>query len=167
MNRARLAMAGAVIATLGATGCADDTEAMSKAGFVQAADAICAAADEKVEAAFQGFWDTYGDADLDDPAMADRFFTDLDLRVADAMPAVAQQIDDLRALAAPEGDGELIEGLLDDLETAVGEMQAMAAAGAAGDPEARAHFDGDDDSFADVNARARAYGLTECGNDGA
>ena len=73
--------------------------------------------------------------------------------------------DDLRALGAPEGDEELIERLLDDLDAAVDEFAVLVDAAAAGDEAARDYFDGEggDAAIDLVNRRARDYGLDVCG----
>ena len=80
-------------------------------------------------------------------------------------PILDQQLDDIRALAPPAEDKELIETLMNDQDDALSEGFRLIDAAAAGDEAARAALDDEEeDPFADIDRRAREYGLTVCGS---
>ncbi len=82
---------------------------------------------------------------------------------AQFIPIMEAQVSDLRKLAPPEEDKETLGVLLDDVEAVVEEAGQLAEAAATGDQAAIDRIEGDEDPFADVNRRALAYGLNECG----
>ena len=76
--------------------------------------------------------------------------------------------DTAAALSKPEtADAEIVGSLLDDMEATVDEFTSITRAAADGDAGARELIDdSDDDPMAEVNQRAREYGLTVCGAAG-
>lgn len=152
---------------LGATACGDDAEQITKPELIEQADAICQEVQDELDPVFEALWAEYDDLDWDDPEGQDTAFVALAETLAMAAPAMHDMADDLRDLGAPEGDQELIAQLLDDLDAAVDEFVAQADAAVAGDPAARAYFDGEggDAAMDLVNRRARDYGLQVCGAD--
>lgn len=151
-----LAAAGVVIAACGS----DDRTPLSRAEFIDQANAICRASNDEAEPIFDEIWIGIGEGD---PAADVEVFD----RWADAMkelgPIFHQQLDDIRELAAPTGDQQFIATLLDDQDAAITEFVRIADAAAAGDENAREVMGSDDDLFADIDRRAREYGLTVCG----
>ena len=165
-----------VAAMIGATttlaACGDDTTAaLSKPEFVAQADAICAATDAELEPVWDTLW-AMDDLEFDHPDELDEAGQDLLFtRFAEAMgtigPAWLESLDEIRALGVPTDDAATVGAILDDMETAVDDFTAIARAAADGDVAAREQMDDtNDDPMADVNRRAREYGLTVCGADG-
>lgn len=170
MNAARIMTVAAGILLLHA--CGDDAEALSKPEFIEQADAICESTNAELDATFDQFFADMeaefesDDFDFDDPDFQDRFFATFAETMQAVEPIFERQLDELRALRPPEEDRELVDGLLDDLEAVFEQFAERADAAAAGDVSARGFIDADEDPFADVNAGARAYGLTDCGDPG-
>lgn len=164
----RFALLAAPVLALTATGCGtDEAEALTKPEFIDRANAICTEANTEVDAMFEAFWTEFEDVDFDDPAQQQTIFDAFADVAGDLTPVVKDMAADLRELAPPAEDRELIETLLDDLEAAADEIAEVTAAAAAGDEAARAQMDSEsEDPFADVNRRAREYGLSACGEDG-
>jgi hypothetical protein len=156
MKRNALFLVGLVLAVgLIAAGCGSDdsnddsttsstptgTEAsteLSKADFVQQGNAICqegnAAIAQAGEAAGQPGTPEF-----------DAFVTDT------VIPSVQGQIDDIRALGIPADDADEVNGILDEAQTDLDGVKA--------DPS---QLQGE--PFAEVNAKLKAYGLTDCAN---
>ena len=147
----------------GVVGCGSD-DSPTTAEYIALADPICADANARIEAAYEDFWDEYGDlAESQDPAVEDELFVAIDAVVRDGLsPVVEAMLVELRELERPEADDELLVALYDDLETAMTDAAALSAAAVDGGPEARAALDAED-PFADVDRRAREYGMTVCG----
>jgi hypothetical protein len=147
------------------TSCGDDTETLSKPEFVEQADAICQTASDEIEPAFDAVWEGLEDLDMDDPANEGVIF----VRYAEAASQVAtvwnQMSADIRELAEPDEDHELIKTLFDDLNAAVDDFVETTAAAADGDQAAMQTMENDEDPFEDLNRRAREYGLTVCGEE--
>ncbi|CAB4700167.1 unannotated protein [freshwater metagenome] len=136
--------------TLGACGGSDDSSddsstdaasgstdagSISKADFIEQADAICEAGDDATD-------------ELPDPTTEE---VAIDLIVSDIVPSIRGQISDIRDLGFPEGDEELLDGILTDAEDLLDQIEA--------DPAA---FLTADSPFADTNAALTEYGITEC-----
>ncbi len=88
--------------------------------------------------------------------------------------AVEGQLADLRDLAAPEGDENLLAALYDDVEAVLDEINQLADAAAGGDPAAIERLTSDEDpsrgslavalmAFDELDKRAIEHGLTVCG----
>lgn len=162
----RTGIAVALLASLALGACGDDAEPLSKADFVEEADAICADHSAQVEGVMEEAWTTAEGLDENDPDDREALFTALAAAADDAEPIMASQIDALRALEPPTADRELIDGMLDDLEAAVADFVQTTGDAADGDELAAARItNGSDDPFGDVNRQAREYGLTVCGMD--
>ena len=155
----------AVGASLLVTACGDDTEALSKPDFVAQANAICQVTNDQLDPIFDAVWAETDEIDRDDPANQLLPFVRFHEAMQQVVPIVEQQLADIRALAPPAGDEQLIDELLDDQEAAIAEFATLMAAAADGDEAAMAALDGDD-PFDDIDRRARNYGLTACGESG-
>ena len=147
--------------------CADAVEASSYQEFVAQANAICQATDDELQPVWDRIWAM--DADNPEPPSPEQQEL-IFVRFAEAMetigPAWSQSIDEIRTLEPPSGDEDMINAILDDFESAIDDFQATAEAAANGDEAARDRMSDDaEDSMADVNRRARAYGLRVCGSE--
>jgi hypothetical protein len=145
-----IALVGAVLAlALIAAGCGDDddtsTTTLTKAQFVKQGNAICEAGNKEIDSEFEQFADENKidqskpptDAQLEE--VAEEFL----------LPSISKQIDEIRALGAPEGDEDSVNAFLDSAEAEVEEIE--------GDPGLLAG-----DAFTEVNKEARAIGLVAC-----
>lgn len=155
----------ATLVALVSAGCSENGEQLTKPEFVDRADAICADAQEELDEVFEAMWADVEELDEDDPADQDRMFVALDETMDAVVPRMHEMADELRALDAPDGDEELLTELLDDLDAAIDEFDAMTVAAVDGDEAARAYLDGQGEPAAIdvVNRRALDYGLTVCG----
>jgi hypothetical protein len=70
------------------------------------------------------------------------------------VPAVRDEVAQIRAVGFPIGDENRLNGMLFDMEALLDDLDA--------DPEEV--FDRPEDPFADVNQRLDEYGLTVCGS---
>lgn len=113
---------------------------ISKADFVDQANEICAAGNEELAAGSESI-------DPADPDTIAAYANDV------LVPSIRAQLEDIRALGYPEGDEEMLDGVLADADAALDQIEA--------DPSLLA---GDTDPFGDVNATLTDYGLTECGS---
>ena len=82
----------------------------------------------------------------------------------DVTPILEEQISEIRALAAPAGDEETIQMLLDDQAAAMVEFRSLIEAAADGDRSAMSALE-DTDPFLEVDRRVREYGLEVCGEE--
>lgn len=161
----RTTITSVLVCGLAASACgSDDPEPLAKPEFIAQANAICEATNEELAAVFEEIWAVADDVDLDDPDNELLMFSRWDAAMDEVVPIVDGQLDDIRALAPPAGDEELIETLLVDQGTAVAEFAGLMEAAANGDESAMAALEADD-PFAEINQRARAYGLTACGEE--
>lgn len=160
-----LVVAVTAVTSLLVTACGDDTESLSKPEFITQANAICQASFDEADPLFDAiFADLDDNFDPNDRAAQDLIF----VRWAEAMdgiePIFDKQLDDIRALEPPTQDKDLITTLLDDQDDALSEFTRLIDDAAAGDDAARARIDSEqEDPFADLDRRAREYGLSVCG----
>jgi hypothetical protein len=161
----------AISALVGAA-CGGD-EALSKDEYIAQGNAICEDGNVQLEAIILEFF-----ADLPEESTPEEF---AELFAGDFIDqftaAIEGQLADLRDLAAPEGDENLLAALYDDVEAVMDELNRLADDAAAGDPaaiERLAARETDEDpshgslrvaatSFDEVDMRAIEYGLTVCG----
>lgn len=135
----------ALVALSLAAGCGgDDDPSPTKAEFTKQANAICKATVEEVQDGFAKLIQTSVPKSQEN-TVASAF---VDSTVA---PAFQGQIDEIRALGAPEGDEQQVEAILvameDGLETSQEEPLVFIRTGSA---------------FQQAQAKARAYGLSAC-----
>jgi len=143
--------------------------ALSKDEYIEQGNAICEDANAQFEAIALEF------ANLPEPSNVEGFADPLVADFIDQFTAVLEeQLTDLRALAAPEGDENLLASIYDDLEAVARAIPQLAAAAAAGDLAAIEQLTSQEDqghaglrvvatAFSDLDIRAREYGLTVCG----
>lgn len=159
----RLLAITAVAAGLLAASCADDAEALSKQQFVEQANAICAASNERIDPLFERVYADLDDVDLNDPDSRFVIFRRFDEAMDEVLPIIEQQLDDIGVLQPPAEDEELIDTLLADQEAAIAEFAGLMEAAADGDAVALAALETDEDPFDEIDRRARDYGLDACG----
>ena len=133
-------------------GCGDDDNALSEQEFLEQGNAICAAGNERLDAAFE-------DLDLEEgeEPSAEQMAT---LLLDEFVPDVQSQIDDVRALEPPDELADAVDEFLDNAQATLDDLEQQAA----DDPSSV--FSEDEDPFAEVNAQANEIGLTECADDG-
>lgn len=141
-------IAGAGVLLLGACG-GDGEERLSKADWIEQADAICARASEDVEA-------------LTEPTKLDEIpeFTDTASEIS------RDALSDLRALQPPEEDQTTVDEMLDLVEQQIEIGEQIGEAAADGDQdEVQRLADETDPIENEADEKARQYGLDDCGND--
>ena len=148
MSRRLLALVAAGVLAVGSAACGDDdddggdgstTAVISEEEFVSQGNEICAAGNEEID---QGGQETLGSGQPT-PEQFEEFVT------GTVVPSIQGQIDDIRALGAPEGMEEDVNRFLDDAQTVVDELTD--------DPSLIT-----DDPFDAVNMQAVELGLDEC-----
>lgn len=116
-----------------------------RAELIEQADTICREGDEEIDAAAK---ERFGDTQKEPPVAEQESF------IGDVVaPNIQGQLDELRELDPPEEDAEQWNTLLDDLEQALGEVEA--------DPSVVTG--GEAGPFEDVNDQAQEFGLKVCG----
>jgi hypothetical protein len=166
-----------VLASLGllavvAVACGDDdSDALTKEEYIEQANAICTATNEEIEPLMEEFFEeTFADIPQDTPPgdvptiilAFDEFFDDV------LTPAVEDQMEQIRALAPPEEDAEMLADIYDDLQAGLDVVNATLDDAVAGDPAAIEAFSSgaSEEQLNEANAAGREYGLTVCGEEG-
>jgi hypothetical protein len=156
-NRLIALLAGACALALFAAGCGggDDTSttaSLTKAQFIKKADGICESAEGKLNGEFESFAEKHNLSEKQPPnhKEAEEAATTI------LIPSIEGQVQDIRALGAPEGD----EGQVDELLTAVEDALDTARE----DPAEFIESEGEGE-FAAANKKAREYGLKACGSE--
>jgi hypothetical protein len=122
------------------------SSSLSKAEFIKRADAICTREKTKgLEAMGAYVKESKGAAGQEKAALIGEAIQKVFL------PSVQSQVDQIRALGAPEGDEQEVEAILVALEEAV--------EGASQGTPSSAHFA---QSFSNAGSLAREYGLSGC-----
>jgi hypothetical protein len=125
----------------GATGAADASP--EKAAFLKEADAICAAGDKEIDAEAN---EVFGSGE---PSAKEQS----DFVENTVIPSIQEQLDQLSELDPPAEDADEFDGIVDDAQSALDELES--------DPSS---LTSGSDPFADVNQRAQDFGLTACGS---
>jgi hypothetical protein len=148
MRLPRLLAVLSAAALLTAAGCGssddDKADALSKPEYVKQANAICKAATTKVTAEAEKVFTGAAPTPAQIKSYAEKTF----------FPVIGQEVKDLRALPAPEGDEDTTKAIFDAVDAGLAKAKsdpALLAASDAGNP------------FVDANKKANAYGLTVCG----
>ena len=141
----KLSVIAAALALTLAAGCGDDggpsEESLTKAEFIEQADAICAAGNKELNSLEPEFAAGKNPAEIVDSFVSEEL-----------VPVLQAEHDDIEALGAPEGDEAEVENLLASLQEAIDAAEE--------DPMA---FVISDDAFAAADKAAEDYGLQECG----
>ena len=126
------------VAAAGCGGGSDNT--LSKSEFIKKADAICAKDNKRLQAAGSKF------GQKPSAAQMSQFVR------SDLVPTLSKQINELRALKAPNKDQDHLNKLFDEVDQGLGRVKANPTLIMKGNP------------FAHANAGAKAYGLKVCGS---
>jgi hypothetical protein len=138
-------------------GCGDDDEeALSEEAFLEQGNAICAAGNDRLDAAFDAAFAEMELEEGEEPSPEQIGAVVLDVLV----PEVQSQIDDIRSLEPPDELADEVEQFVDDAQATLDQLEQQAT----DDPSAV--FSDDEDPFVEVNAQANEIGLTECADDG-
>jgi hypothetical protein len=152
MGKQLIVLVAAVLAAaLVVTGCGSSdssADSISKAEFVKKADAVCKKGEEAVQKDFGAFAKTH--ENVKKPTEADY----AELVDAVVVENVEKEVDDLRALGAPEGDEAKVEAMLQAREEGVKKAK----------DNPKAVVKGSEDVFGEASKLAKAYGLKDCGN---
>jgi hypothetical protein len=143
------ALLAALLAVGALAGCSDDkaapeepeadgSSALAKAEFIEQADAICRATNERIQEAGEALGDS------PEPAAAFQHLEEI------VLPELSAQATALRELTPPAGDVATIEEMLDALDAAL---------------DAAGEGSGDDDPLVTANQIALDYGFAECGKN--
>ena len=120
---------------------------LSKEEFIEAADEICASADERSQ-------------DLEPPTNPEA----LRAFVERAEQITRRLVADLRELEPPEGDGDTIDRMIDKIEEAIGYLPAIERAARLSDLAAIQQLGARLQAAAtEANDLARDYGMRKCG----
>jgi hypothetical protein len=138
----------ALAAALVVAGCGSSDSSISKAEFIKKADAACKKGEEEVQKDFGAFAKKH--ENVKKPTGADY----AELVDVVLVENVENEVADLRALGAPEGDEKEVEAMLKAREDSIEKAQA----------NPKAVVRGNEDIFGEASKLAKAYGLKECGN---
>lgn len=126
-----------------------ETGSLSKAEFIEQADAICEEASKKVQLAGQAFVASVTSRDSTGKALkteGPKFLNDV------FIPAYEEEVEEVSALGAPSGDAQEVTALLEVIQKGLAE--------AAEEP---VKYLQDPDPFPGASRLARAYGFETCG----
>jgi len=131
-------------------GCGDDDEGngdrpLTKAEYIKQGDGICRAANRELNREGEDYFEG-----LTSEAARDRI---VEFSTQIAIPNVQGQIDDLRALQAPEGDEKTVTAIYDAADDAITELEQR--------PEQI--IQEDLPAFREANRLAQEYGFKVCG----
>ena len=158
-------LTSAVAAGLVFASCGVQSEPLSKAEFIEQANAICQSTNDRVEPLFDEVYNNLEDVDWDDPDNKLLLFVRFDEAMDEVLPIMNEQLDSIGALEPPAEDGELIDELIADQDAALTEFAVLMDAAADGDEAALAALDSEEDPFEEIDRRARDYGLIVCGEE--
>jgi len=155
LNKGPLALlAGALAVALVIAGCGSSdssstTASLSKAEFVKQGNAICKAGNKEIEEGFEEFTKENNLSKTKPPSKA------IQEEAAETIliPAINNQVEEIRALGTPEGDEGEVDEILTDAEEAVEE----------GEEDPTSLLGAEPAKFKELNKESREYGLTVCG----
>ena len=154
----RFGILGLLVAIALVTAACGGDDALSRDEYIAQGNAICEDSNAQIEAIFLEVF-----ADFPEEPTPQQL-AEVAHDITDQMtPIIEGQLADLRDLAAPEGDEDLLAALFDDVEAVLDELNQVADDAVAGDPAAIELIASDEDPFDEVNTRAIEYGLTVCG----
>jgi hypothetical protein len=130
----------------------ESTASISKAEFLKQGNAICAAGNKEINEGFEKF---AKENNLGHKEPSEAQFEELTTTVF--APSVSKQINEVRALGAPEGEEAEVEEFLGNAQEALEELK---------EEPSRISAEGEEEPFFTVNKEAHAIGLTACGGEG-
>jgi hypothetical protein len=125
---------------------------LSKAEFLKQADAVCSAGKTKVRAEYQAYL-TKNKIEEGKESKAENEAHVTEIAETIAFPALRQQIEEIRALGAPEGEEAEVKAFLDATEAEVKEAEE--------DPQSL--LASSNEVFAKSDKLAEEYGFKVCG----
>lgn len=141
----------AVAAGCGGGDDSSDTSAtLTKAEFIEQADAICVKGNEAIETEVEEFAED-NDVDTENPTKEQQE----EVIATVVAPGTRAQVEEISELGAPSGDEETIEAMVESVETGSEELED--------DP---AKLLGEKSPLEEGSKLARDYGLKECGEEG-
>ena len=152
-------LAGALAVVLTAAGCGGgsgselSTSSISKAAFIKKLDAICAKGNEAAEANFNA----YAKKTNFTPAEINKQMSDAEaaeLAKTVLLPAVKQEVTQIRKLSVPSGDQDRIEAMLEAIEEGIETTERIP----------KVVLEEISVGFGVANRLAKEYGLQVCGN---
>ncbi len=152
MGRGAIIIGAALALAAFAVGCggSETTAAtLTKTQFVKQADAICLRGEERFNTLYRHFVEKYGL-----PAGKRRSLAEYAEAVETALaPAIEWELEEIRALEVPPGDGRKIDAILAATESGLEAVEKH--------PGVQANAE---KQFKQSSSLARAYGLNYCGN---
>jgi hypothetical protein len=130
----------------------DETASLTKAVFVKQGNAICEAGNKEIDADFEKL---ATEKNLKENQRPPQSVLD-EAAETILLPSIAKQVEAVAALGAPEGEEETIETFISNAEAELAKAEE--------DPSQLT--EDDSELFTEVNAEARAIGLTACGEEG-
>jgi hypothetical protein len=148
-------LAGALAIALIVAGCGsssdDSTASITKAEFIEKSDAACTRGNEQIESEFQSYAKKNGIGEKKEPTEAQS--TELSETIL--LPAVQQEVEEIRALGAPSGEEDEVNAILDAVEEGIEKGEEDPGSLVTENPAA----------FAKANKLAGEYGLKVCGKE--
>ena len=159
-KRAIALLAAAAVLALIAAGCGGSDEgttdtsttpALTKAEFIKQANEICGRTNKQFEDEFERF------AEKEATSQSQQLNRSQLRKAAETLfiPIIGQQLEEIRALGAPQGDEQQVDKILSSAEKALEEARQ--------DPTVL--FVEDAGPFVEANKLATAYGLDKCGDE--
>ncbi len=134
----------------------ESSSSITKAELIKKGDAICAKAEKKNEGEFEEFAEENGLSEKKEPTEAQNE----EIATSILLPSVSGQLEDIRALGAPEGEEEQVDEILETVEGEVEEAEAEPSLLFEAEEEK-----GGESPFASGNRMAREYGFKVCGSE--
>jgi hypothetical protein len=140
-----------------AAGCGGDDEtataSLTKAEFVKRADAICDKGNERFQTLYEKYVRAHeNDAPEIEPGGKRTLAQSTEITERALAPVVKQEVDEIRALGAPSGDGRRVAEILDAIEDGLKKVEE--------DPTVVGNTE---EEFSKPHELATEYGLEVCG----
>jgi len=133
------------------TGTETTTSSLTKSEFLKQGNAICARGNTEIEDGFEEFGKEHNFSKKHEPTQAELE----EAAETVLIPSIRQELDDIRALGAPQGEEAEIEAILAAAEKALKK----------GEEDPGAMIEEGEGPFAEANKLAREFGLVKCGEE--
>ena len=146
--------------------CGGGEETLTKAEYVEQANAICAASNAEIEAVEEEMGEAIEAqmAEAEEVPSVAEFAQMTSELISQTIPILEATLTDLRALPMPEGDEDTLTALYNDFEQVLADLSEQSAVLTTGDEAAINQFY-EVDYCGDVNERTAEYGLTVCAEE--
>lgn len=142
----------------------DDAEPLTKADFIEQADAICAQTQAEAAPVFEAIWSELDEVDFDDPANQGIIFERWATATDQLIPLYQAQLDEIDQLEPPSEDRDFVETIIADQRVAMDEFDTLVDEARDGSEAARQQMESED-PFVEIDRQLREYGLVVCGAD--